>query len=71
MVNGNQQYLQDLYDQVESIQDGWEMQESAEEALPVEPYTETYQFENGSLQRVGGQLYFYNKQSLDYWATSC
>ena len=27
MVNGNQQYLQDLYDHVESIQDDWEMQE--------------------------------------------
>ena len=24
MVNGNQQYLQDLYDHVESIQDEWE-----------------------------------------------
>lgn len=54
MVSSNDKYLQDLYDHVESIQDDWEMQESAEEALPVEPYTETYQFVNGSLQRVGG-----------------
>lgn len=54
MVNSNDKYLQDLYDHVESIQDDWEMQESAEEALPVEPYTETYQFVNGALQRVGG-----------------
>ena len=54
MVSGNEKYLQDLYDHVELIQDRWEAQESAEEALPVEPYTETYQFVNGSLQRVGG-----------------
>ena len=54
MVNGNQQYLQDLYDYVGEIQDEMEMQESTQETLPVEPYTETYQFENGSLQRIGG-----------------
>ena len=54
MVNGNEKYLQELYDHVESIQDRWEMQESVKETLPVEPYTETYQFVNGSLQRVGG-----------------
>ena len=54
MVNGNEQYLQELYDHVGDLQDEWEMQESALETLPVEPYTETYQFVNGSLQRVGG-----------------
>ena len=54
MVNGNEKYLQELYDHVGEIQDDWEMQESVKETLPVEPYTETYQFVNGSLQRVGG-----------------
>ena len=54
MVNGNEKYLQDLYDHVETIYDGWEMQESVKETLGGEQYTEIYQFVNGSLQRVGG-----------------
>jgi len=54
MVNGNEKYLQDLYDHVETIYDGWEMEESVKEAPIGGQYTESYQFVNGSLQRVGG-----------------
>jgi hypothetical protein len=61
MVNGNEKYLQDLYDHVETIQSGWEVEEhlrklseSRQETFQTQPYTESYQFVNGSLQRVGG-----------------
>ena len=64
MVNGNEQYLQELYDHVGDLQDEWEMQESAQETLPVETYTETYQFVNGSFQRVGGSCIFTTNNRL-------
>ena len=54
MVNGNQQYLHELYDHVGEIQDEMEMQESTQDAMPAEPYVESYIIINGSLQRIGG-----------------
>ena len=54
MVNGNEQYLQELYDHVGEIQDEMEMQESTQDAMPAEPYAESYLIINGSLQRIGG-----------------
>ena len=54
MVNGNEQYLQELYDHVGDLQDEWEMQESVKETPGGEQYTESYQFVNGAFQRVGG-----------------
>jgi len=38
-VNGNEKYLQDLYDHVETIYDGWEMEESVKETPGGEQYT--------------------------------
>ena len=54
MVNGDQQYLQDLYDYIGTVEEEMERQESAQEAIPDEPHVEIYKFVNGSFQRVGG-----------------
>ena len=59
MVNGNQQYLQELYDHVESIQDDWEMQESAQETLPVEQRIQKHiNLKMGLSREVGGLVVF-------------
>tara|TARA_B100000900_G_scaffold360788_1_gene333108 strand:+ start:515 stop:679 length:165 start_codon:yes stop_codon:yes gene_type:complete len=54
MVNSDQQYLQDLYDYIGTVEEEMERQESAQETTPDEPHVEIYKFVNGSLQRVGG-----------------
>tara|TARA_B100000900_G_scaffold290002_1_gene248856 strand:- start:46 stop:195 length:150 start_codon:yes stop_codon:yes gene_type:complete len=49
MVNSNQEYLHQLE---ESIME--RLQESEEETIPEDAYTERYVFKNGGLERVGG-----------------
>ena len=49
MVNGNQEYLQQLE---ESVME--RLQESEEETIPEDAYTERYVFKNVGLERVGG-----------------